>query len=176
MSTLMFRSRGALAIAAVTVLAAAGCGDGDAGAPDQTPTMPAQEITAACPLVDLELIAANFNVENPTAEEREPLKTGPATAYSCDLSDSGELFLTVGVSIGPLSGTAEANLRAALENNDGEPVSGIGELGGYHELDGIATAAGVKASGNQWLVVFVHGAAGNKAQLVTIAQDVAPKV
>ena len=65
MSTLMFRSRCALAIAAATVLTAAGCGDGDAGAPAQTPTTSAQEITAACPLVDLEVIARELQRGEP---------------------------------------------------------------------------------------------------------------
>jgi hypothetical protein len=141
-----------------------------------TTTAQAPEVTAACPLVDPTVIQSNYSVQSPQLTEKEPVKTGPATTYACDLSDGGELFLTAGVSIGPRSGTAEANLRAALSDNQGEPVEGLGEVGGYHEQDGIATAAGVKNLGDSWLVVFVHGAAGNKAQLVAVAQDLAKKV
>jgi hypothetical protein len=108
--------------------------------------------------------------------EKEPARLGPATTYACDLSDAGELFLTAGVSVGPVSGTAEANLRAALSGNQGEQVDGLGEVGGYNEHDGVGTAAGVKKASSQWRVIFVHGAAGYKEQLVAVAQDVARKV
>jgi hypothetical protein len=136
----------------------------------------AQEITAACPLVDPEIVKSNFDIQNLQMVEREPAKVGPATTYACDLSDAGELFLTAGVSVGPVSGTAEANLRAALSGSQGEPVDALGEVGGYHEKDGVGTAAGVKKANSQWRVVFVHGAAGYKEQLVEVAQDVARKV
>lgn len=179
---------GLAAIAAALWLPVAACGGASGTATPATTsesaastsaaaTTTAAAVEAACPLIDKALIESNFDVQSLELSENEPAKTGPATTYACDLSDAGELFLTAGVSIGPRSGTAEANLRAALSDNEGEPVEGLGEVGGYHEgSDDVATAAGVKQAGDQWMVVFVHGAPGNKEQLVAVAQDLAQKV
>lgn len=134
------------------------------------------DVTAVCPLIDEALLTSNFDLKDPQLTEKEPTKFGPATVYECDIRDAGELLLTAGVSTGPASGSAEANLRAALGNATGEPVENLGELGGYAEKDGIGTAAGVKESDSRLMVIFVHGAAGNKEQLVAVAQDLSQKI
>jgi hypothetical protein len=177
------------AVTALSLLAACGQESGGVAIPSATTTSDVasgsttttsaaapKEVKAACPLVDIELVKANFDVANPQLVEREPVKTGPVTTYACDVSDAGEPFLTAGVSVGPRSGTAEANLRAALSGQEGEPVDDLGEIGGYAEKDGVGTAAGVIQTDDQLMVVFVHGAAGNKEQLVAVAQGVAERV
>jgi hypothetical protein len=71
---------------------------------------------AACPLVDTGLLPTLFTVSAPKLKENDPRQsTGNVTTCACDVSDGDELFLTVGVSVGPPSGTAEANVSAALE-------------------------------------------------------------
>jgi len=172
-------------VASATLALGAGCGnDGGSSQPPgptattaQGPTTAASgPITAACPLVDVATVASTFKVQSPQAKENEPVKTGPATAYSCDFADGGETFVTVGVVVGPASGTVEANVRAALSNAVGEPVSGIGDGGAYAETGGVGTAAGVKKVGSEYRLVFAHGAAGNKEQIVAMAREVATKV
>jgi len=163
--------------AGTTTTSAASSASPSSAAASSTSAAPQASKDAACPLVDPAVVAQNYDVQNPQLNERDPVKTGPATTYACDVVDGGEPLLTAGFSVGPRSGTAEANLRAALSNVEGEPVDGLGEIGGYGETGGIGSAAGVMAVGDdQWLVVFVHGAAGNKDQLVAIAQDVAQKL
>ncbi len=170
-----------LSVASATLAVGAACGSGD-GLPeasmpanDGETTTPA-EITAACPLVDVASVASTFNVQSPQATENEPVEVGPATTYSCDFTDAGELFVTIGVAVAPVSGTVEANVRAALSNAVGEPVTGIGDGGSYAETDGVGTAAGVKKVGSDYRLVFVHGAAGSKDQIVGMAREVAAKV
>lgn len=166
-----------LTAATATLAFGAACGGGPAeptrpageGEPP-TETAPA-EIIAACPLVDVATVESTFDVQGPQATENDPVATGPATTYSCDFSDAGELFVTVGVAVAPVSGTVEANVRAALSNATGEPVDGIGEGGAYAETDGVGTAAGVKTVGSDYRLVFVHGAAGSKDQIVALARE-----
>ena len=58
----------------------------------------------------------------------------------------------------------------------GDEVCALLSGGGYAEKDGVGTAAGVIQTGSQIMVVFAHGAAGNKDRLVAIAKDVSQKV
>jgi hypothetical protein len=168
---------------------AAGCGTDDgaeeAVVPETTgssaaasASAPAAALpTAACPLVDTELLPTLFQVSAPRVQEKDPVRgAGSVTTYSCDVSDGGELFLTVGTSVGPQSGSAEANVRAALEGAAGEPVSGVGEAAAFGAKDGVGTVAGVKAVGGKYVLVFVHGAADDKEQLVKVARSAASRV
>ncbi len=181
------RSRVLIATAAAGISLVAGCGSKAEPPSFTTPsnpgpsgssTGPMSEITAVCPLVNMETVTSTFRVANPKATEKAPVNAAPrTTTYACDFrDDNGALFLTVGIVVGPPSGTAAANVRAALDNNDGEPVADIGEVGGYHEKDGVATVAGIKKAGVQWRLLVVYGAAGSKNALVAIARHVAPKI
>lgn len=179
----------AVTIGAALALGLAGaCGSDDGGdaefkEPTSTSAAPSESApaaklpTAACPLVDTELLPTLFQVSSPKLQEKEPVKSaGGVTTYSCDVSDGGELFLTVGVSVGPPSGSAQANVTAALDGAAGEPVSGVGEAAAFGAKDGVGTVAGVKTVSGKYVLVFVHGAAGDKDQLVSVAQDAAGKV
>jgi hypothetical protein len=133
--------------------------------------------TSACPLVDTDLLPTLFKVSGPKLEEKDPVKiAGSATAYTCDVSDGGELFLTVGVSVAPPSGSAKANVTAALEGVAGEPVAGVGEAGAFAAKDGVGTVAGVKSIGGKYVLVFVYGAADDKKQLISVAQSASSRV
>jgi hypothetical protein len=195
------KAAAAAAIALVGVLSA-GCGsdsdgewvDGQASAsPTNAPATeapatdaPANEASAAagakpptkaCPLVDKELLPTLFKVGEPKLTENKAVKgAGGVTTYACDVSDAGELFLTVGVAVGPVSGTAEANVSAALEGVDGEPVSGVGEAGAFGAKDGVGTVAGMKTVGGKAVLVFVNGNADDKNQLISVAKRAAAKV
>jgi hypothetical protein len=169
--------------AALTMTTACGGDDTNPGstdpAPEMTttePTTDSQAVTAACPLVDVATVESTFAVEDAQATENEPVKTGPVTTYSCDFSEGGESFLTVGVATGPASGTVEDNIRAALSNATGEPVDGLGEGGAYAETNGVGTAAGIKKVGTEYRLVFAHGAAGGKDQIVAVAREAAAKI
>jgi hypothetical protein len=174
-----------LAAAAVAALALGGCSSGGttpsesptATSPTTTaPTTEAAGITAACPLVDVATVESTFSVANVQTTENEPVKTGPVTTYSCDYSDGGEAFVTVGVAVGPATGSVEDNLRAALSNATGEPVEGLGEGGAYAETGGVGTAAGIEKVGSEYRLVFAHGAAGSKDQIVAVAREAATNI
>jgi hypothetical protein len=144
------------------------------GAPAKSSAKPPAK---ACPLVDSELLPTLFKVGEPQLTEKKAVKSaGNVTVYSCDVSDAGELFLTVGVSVGPLSGTAEANVSAALEGVRGEPVSGVGEAGAFGTKDGVGTVAGMKTVAGKAVLVFVYGNADDKDQLISVAKSAAAKV
>lgn len=149
----------------------------DAPATEASPAAAAKPPTKACPLVDKELLPTLFKVDAPELTERKAVKSaGGATAYACDVSDAGELFLTVGVAVGPVSGTAEANVAAALEGARGEPVSGVGEAGAFGAKDGVGTVAGMKTVGGKAVLVFVNGNADDKRQLISVAKSAAANV
>jgi hypothetical protein len=174
-----------LAAAAVAALALGGCSSGGT-TPSESPTVtaptttaPATDdgaVTAACPLVDVATVESTFSVTDVQATENEPAKTGPVTTYSCDYSNGGEPFVTVGIAIGPATGTVEANIQAALSNAVGEPVEGLGEGGAYAETAGVGTAAGIKKVGSNYRLVFAHGAAGSKDQIVAVAREAATNI
>ena len=181
------RRRTTIALAAVALALSAGCNQNDdtSGTTTTTPgsgtatsvaPSPAQQITAACPLISVQTVASTFNVQQPKATEKAPIKTGPATTYACDFSDATDLFLTVGVAVAPASGTIDANILAALSGKVGEPVNGVGEGGAYAETGGVGTVAGIKKTGSEYRLVFAHGAAGSKDQLIAVAREVATKV
>jgi hypothetical protein len=131
----------------------------------------------ACPLVDTKLLPTLFKVSKPQLAERKAAKSaGSVTTYACDVSDAGELFLTVGVAVGPVSGTAEANVAAALDGVRGEPVSGVGDAGAFGAKDGVGTVAGMKTIGGKAVLVFVYGNADDKSQLISVAKSAAGKV
>jgi hypothetical protein len=179
-------TRFALRRAAVTVLSVAvigGCStpteSNEPAAQGETtsPTTVATEAAAkppaaACPLVDTSLLPTLFKVTAPKLEEKGPVKrAGGVTVFACDVSDGGELFLTVGVSVGPPSGSAEANVSAALEGVTGEPVAGVGEAGAFGAEDGVGTVAGMKTVGGKAVLLFVYGDADSKSELVSVAKS-----
>lgn len=185
-----------IAVGAITLWLAAGCAQGDAtpsgpawndgpprattsaggGTPAATGGSSVKKITAVCPLVDIGTVESAFDVKDVRAKEKKPVKVPGGTTYACDFTDGPELFLTVGVAVGPASGSPEANVRAALSNKTGEPLNGIGDAAAYDEEDGIATLAAAERAGSQLRVLVAYGAAGSKDMLVTIAQAVAPKL
>jgi hypothetical protein len=177
--------RTALTTVATLALAAfaAGCGsanddedvvvDGSTG-PTAAASAPAtaNPPTAACPLVDSQLLTSQFTAAAPKLDEKDPVKgAGGVTTYSCDVTDNGELFLTVGVAVGPTSGTPEANVNAVLEGVPGEPVSGVGQAGAFGAKDGVGTVAGVKTIGGKYALLFVYGSADDKEHLIKVAQS-----
>jgi len=178
-------ARAALTTAATLSLAAfaAGCGSanddedavvGGKSAPTATATgsTSADPPTAACPLVDTQLLTTQFTVTAPKLDEKAPVRSaGNATTYACDVTDNGELFLTVGVAVAPPSGTPEANVSAALDGAPGEPVSGVGQAGAFGAKDGVGTVAGLKTIGGKYVLVFVNGAADDKEHLIKVAQS-----
>ncbi|HEX6682939.1 MAG TPA: hypothetical protein VF062_09105 [Candidatus Limnocylindrales bacterium] len=184
----MIKSRHAAAVgvAAAFALALGACGGEDpviedpvaqqsAGAPTAA-TSPAASLDAACPLVDEALLPTLFKVSDLKLEEKDPVSgAGNVATHSCDVLDGGELFLTVGFSVGPQSGTAQANVAAALSGAKGEAVTGLGEAGAFGVSDGVGTVAGYKTVGGKAVVVFVHGNPDDKEQLVSVAQSAAGK-
>jgi hypothetical protein len=179
-------ARAALSAAALAAAAfTAGCGtssDNHTGAVGASPSAtasataskaPATPPTAACPLVDKELLPTLYTAKAPKLTEKDPVKSaGNATTYSCDVSDeAGQLFLTVGVAVAPPSGTAAANVKAALEGASGEPVSGVGEAGAFAAKDGVGTVAGVTTIGGKQVLLFAFGADSDKSELIKVAQS-----
>jgi hypothetical protein len=146
----------------------------DAPATEASTAAAAKPPAKACPLVDKELLPTLFKIGEPRLTERKAVKgAGGVTTYACDVSDAGELFLTVGVAVGPVSGSAEANVSAALEGVRGEPVSGVGEAGAFGAKDGVGTVAGMKTVGGKAVLVFVNGNADDKRQLISVAKSAA---
>jgi hypothetical protein len=190
------RKAAAAAVAALAAALSASCGtgaetewvagQGDASPPNApttkastgAPAKPTAKPPAkACPLVDTELLPSLFKIGEPQLTEKKAIKSaGSVTTYSCDVSDAGELFLTVGVSVSPPSGTAEANVSAALEGVPGEPVSGVGEAGAFGAKDGVGTVAGMKTVAGKAVLVFVYGDAGSKSALISVAKSAATKI
>lgn len=183
----MIKARFAVVAAAATfALTLGACGGEDpvvedpaaqssAGAP--TAVAPAAALDAACPLVDQALLPTLFKVSDLKLAEQAPVNSaGNVTTYSCDVLDAGELFLTVGISVGPQSGTAQANVTAALGGASGQEVAGLGEAGAFGVNDGVGTVAGYKAVGGKAVVVFVHGNPDDKDQLISVAKSAAGKI
>lgn len=134
-------------------------------------------LDAACPLVDTLLLPTLFKVTAVKLEEKKPAKgAGDVPTYSCDVLDGGELFLTVGFSVGPPSGTAQDNVLAALGGAVGEPVTGLGEAGAFGVDDGVGTVAGFNSVGGKAVVLFVHGDPSAKSRLTSVARSVASKI
>jgi hypothetical protein len=175
-----------VALSTLALAFAAGCGseeDDTVTGGDPTPTAAATTSAAAtvptkaCPLVDTDLLPKLFTVKAPKLDEKDPVKSaGDVTTYSCDVSDGGDLFLTVGFAAAPPSGTAAANVKAALDGASGEPVTGVGEAGAFGAKDGLGTVAGVKTIDGKQVLLFVYGAADDKEQLVKVAQSAAGKL
>lgn len=184
----MIKSRyaAAMTVEAAIALALGACGREDPVLEDpaaqqsagtSTAASPAASLNAACPLVDQALLPTLFKVSSLQLQEKDPVNSaGGVATYSCDVLDGGELFLTVGLSIGPQSGTAQANVTAALGGASGQAVTGLGEAGAFGVNDGVGTVAGYKTVGGRAVVVFVHGNPDDKDQLVSVARSLAGKV
>ncbi|MEU4565629.1 hypothetical protein [Micromonospora sp. NPDC023956] len=178
----------AMALTTAILLPLTGCGPGEGAVRTGwlAPSSPARStpgtrvpapVTGACRLVETATVRALLELPAVRKKERRPVDAVPGVrTYTCELLADGEPVLTVRVAVGPASGSASANVRAALDDRPGEPVDGLGDAAAYDRYGDTGTVAAAFRSGARMRVLLVSARRGGRAELVEVARTVARRL